>query len=199
MNNDSSFGSALVLAGGIGSRIGYDKKNLEIAGEKLIDRTINTLSGVFDEIIVSSNNEFVRPNILTLKDKIGAGPLAGIYQGLTHCKSDYLFVIACDMPFLSVGYIRFLQEKLKNRICDAAVTRREDGFLEPFNSFYNKSCTVPIMEALRNESFKILPLLKKLNLEIIPPEEFKQFEKGNLFFNINYKEDLEKAGSLIFQ
>jgi molybdopterin-guanine dinucleotide biosynthesis protein A len=191
----------LILAGGRGSRIGYDKKKLLLNGKTVIDSLIERLHGIFDEIIVSSNTEFEHEYAMTLPDDIGAGPLAGIYRGLTRCKSGYLYVIACDMPFVSPAYIAFMKGRLETAAsCDACVARSggDGGFLEPFNSFWGKSCIGPVRAALENGSYKILPLLKKLRLLIIDSAEARRFfdgAGGDLFFNINYASDLRAASS----
>lgn len=188
------FGSALILAGGRGSRIGYDKKNLLINGKSVIGGLIEGLRGLFDEIIVSSNNGFDSKDVIVLPDVIGAGPLAGIYSGLTRCSSEYLYVIACDMPFVSSEYISFIKDKTAQSLCDACVAQKDDGFLEPFNSFWKKTCIEPVRAALEGGSYKILPLLKQLKLCVIPPGEVNQFSttgRADLFFNINYSADLQ--------
>ncbi|MDR2096973.1 MAG: molybdenum cofactor guanylyltransferase [Spirochaetaceae bacterium] len=191
------FGSALILAGGSGSRIGYDKKNLLLNGKSVIGSLIAGLHDVFDEIIVSSNNEFKCKDVIVLPDLIGAGPLAGIYQGLTRCNSEYLYVIACDMPFISPDYIAFMKNALMpGGLCDACVAQKEDGFLEPFNAFWKKSCTGPVRAALESGVYKIGPLLKRLRLCVIPPDAVKRFcaiRQADLFFNINFGADLREA------
>ncbi|GHV22759.1 putative molybdenum cofactor guanylyltransferase [Spirochaetia bacterium] len=194
------FGSALVLAGGKGSRIGRDKKELEINGVRIIDTLIGMLGAVFDEIIVSSNTPFKRGNVITVRDTIGGGPLSGIYAGLTVCKSDFLYVIACDMPFISLEYINFLKNKITRSLentpgITTCVMRRADSFLEPFNSFWRKSASAQIYTALQNNQYKILPLLKQLApLEITYNEAVPYLASAgvDLFYNINYREDLEK-------
>jgi molybdopterin-guanine dinucleotide biosynthesis protein A len=193
------FGSALILAGGKGSRIGYDKKNLLINGKSVIRKLIAGLRNIFDEIIISSNNGFDCngfdcKDIIVLPDDIGAGPLAGIYQGLKHCRSEYLYVIACDMPYLSVIYIEFIKRMTAYFLRDACVAQKDDGFLEPFNAFWGKSCAEPVRAALEKEAYKILPLLDQLDLCVIPPRMVKRFcAVGDLFFNINYSADLQQA------
>jgi molybdopterin-guanine dinucleotide biosynthesis protein A len=186
------FNSALILAGGRGRRIGYDKKELVINGEKVIDNLIGELQNIFNNIIVSSNTVFERDNVVTIKDEIGEGPLAGIYSALKTMESGYLYVIACDMPFISPSDITnkkdiILKDIADGSAVDALVTEREDGFLEPFNAFYHINCAQKIYEQLVKKEYKIAPLLNRLNLCKI-----KKYNK-DLFFNINNKEDLEAA------
>ncbi|MDR2536319.1 MAG: molybdenum cofactor guanylyltransferase [Treponema sp.] len=191
-----NFDSALILAGGQSTRMGYDKKQLELAGAKVIDRLIAGLGSIFNEVLVSSNQTFINENVRVLMDGLGRGPLAGIYQGLIHCKSDYLYVIACDMPFLSVEYIQYMRKTISAEAVDACIARRRDGFYEPFNSFFSKQCIPCIGDALTRQEYKIRPLLDKLNLHIIEPSTIDQY-KGDMFFNINYIEDLERAESIM--
>jgi molybdopterin-guanine dinucleotide biosynthesis protein A len=194
MERNSLFGSALILAGGRGSRIGYDKKKLLINGKSVIGGLVARLRYIFDEIIVSSNNEFDCRDLTVLPDGIGAGPLAGIYQGLKSCRSEYLYVIACDMPYISADYITFIKTKTAHSLCGVCAAQRDDGFLEPFNAFWGKSCAEPIRAALESGAYKILPLLKRLDVCVIPPDDVKSFcAETDLFFNINYGADLQEA------
>lgn len=185
--------SALILAGGRSTRMGYDKKQLALEGANLMESLIARLGDLFKEVLVSSNDPFVHENVTTLRDDIGAGPLAGIYQGLKFCQSDYLYVTACDMPFISADYIRYIREIVSRREVDACVARREDGFYEPFNAFFSKRCIEPMYEALIRHDYKISILLERLNLSIVDSSIVAQYNKGDMFFNINNTEDLERA------
>jgi molybdopterin-guanine dinucleotide biosynthesis protein A len=179
--------SALILAGGKGARIGYDKKELVLDGVRVIDKLIGALRTSFDQLIVSSNTPFEREGVVTVHDELGAGPLAGIFSALKVCTSEYLYVTACDMPFISLEYIEKLKEIILQHDVEAVVTRRKDGFLEPFNAFYKASCADTIREQLAAGEYKIGYLLKKLNLHIIDAVS------EDMFFNINYREDLDDA------
>jgi molybdopterin-guanine dinucleotide biosynthesis protein A len=194
MHRNPVFGSALILAGGKGTRIGYDKKKLVLNGGSVMTELVGRLRSIFDEIIVSSNNEFEHENVIVLRDDIGSGPLAGIYQGLRRCNSEYLYVIACDMPFVSPDYIEFMKNKVENGgPCDVCLAQNGD-FLEPFNALWGKSCIDPVRGALEDQAYKILPLLKKLRLSVVKPDEVKRFSGPcDLFLNINYDADLQDA------
>jgi molybdopterin-guanine dinucleotide biosynthesis protein A len=195
---------ALIMGGGEGKRIGYDKKNLLLNGKPLITSQIETLQTIFDEIIVSSNNDFYHENVVTVKDTLGNGPLAGIFRGLSVCKNNALFVTACDMPFISVNYIRFVHKAANEHPCDVCAIRREDGFIEPFNAVYKKSALPAVEENLRTGDYKMQHLFNKLNvqtiaLQAVPAEITADFDTTGspeeIFFNINYAHDLEAARS----
>jgi molybdopterin-guanine dinucleotide biosynthesis protein A len=181
---------ALILAGGRGRRIGYDKKQLRLSEETVIDHLLALLQTEFSEVIVSSNTPFARPGVLVVGDTLGAGPLAGIYSALCVAKSDYLYVTACDMPFISRACVVALKEAVAaGGGFDAAVTRRADGFLEPFNALYAKTCIDKIRSLLTDGQYKMGMLLESLNLHITDNYDER------VFFNINNAADLDRARS----
>ena len=190
--------SALILAGGRSSRMGFDKKLLKLGDMMIMDRLITCLRSLFSEILVSVGNDkdFSRENrvienVTFIHDEIGSGPLAGIYQGLKLCKSDDLYVTACDMPFISFDYIKYMKEIVISKSMDACVARRKDNRYEPFNSFFNKRCLPTLRDSLIRKEYKVSLFLDKINPYIVKPEIVETF--GDIFFNINCPEDLERA------
>jgi molybdopterin-guanine dinucleotide biosynthesis protein A len=178
--------------------MGYDKKNLELNGERVFDRLLTELRALFGEVLLSSNKGGEPRCIPVLRDEIGGGPLAGIYQGLRRCSSDYLYVTACDMPFVNREYIAYMRELLERETCDVCLARREDGRYEPFNAFYSTRCEEPIREALLKGEYKISLVLDRLRLCIIDAETTGCFNGKAMFFNINRAEDLERAAQIPF-
>lgn len=185
--------SALILAGGKSTRMGYDKKRLALDGVRVMDSLISGLGSLFKEVLVSSNEPFAHENVVVVYDELGAGPLAGIYQGLKHCRSDYLYVIACDMPFISAEYIRYVRDLVIAARADVCIACGHNGFYEPFNAFYSKRCMGPIHDALIQQEYKIRPVLDKLNLYMVEPWIVEQYAARDMFFNINRQEDLKRA------
>jgi molybdenum cofactor guanylyltransferase len=185
--------SAIILAGGLSTRMGFDKQLLNVGNVSIMDNLINKLSLIFPEVLISTNKPELykdSKNIL-LQDEIGKGPLAGIYSGLKFCKSDYLYVTACDMPFVSNSYINYMKElTLKNNF-DVCVVKRNDGYYEPFNAFYNKSALIYIEKAILNNDFAMHRLLDTMNLLIIDKSKVSELNNYDMFFNANYKEDLQ--------
>jgi molybdopterin-guanine dinucleotide biosynthesis protein A len=175
--------------------LGYDKKTILLHGEPLIDRLLRRLSAHFSELLVSCNTPFTRTGVQTVRDTLGTGPLAGIYQGLRVCESDYLYVTACDMPHLSSAYIEHLLAKSGEGGCDLIAAVREDGFIEPFNALYHKNALPAIQQTLADKHYKIARALEKLHPLLISPATVAAFntQNGNcnMFYNINEPRDLE--------
>jgi molybdopterin-guanine dinucleotide biosynthesis protein A len=194
--------SALILAGGKGTRSGYREKALiDINGMPLITCVIKRLKNVVDNIIISvrdrAQGELLESRFLSgYKFAYDAynnlGPLAGIHSGLTACDDEFCLVAACDMPFINEDVVEMLFWKSEHY--DAAVPRWNDGLLEPLHAVYR--CKPMMMETKkaieRGETVILAPILK-LNVNYVGIDEIKKIDPGlRTFMNINTPEDIQK-------
>ncbi|KMT23096.1 molybdenum cofactor guanylyltransferase [Clostridium cylindrosporum] len=187
------FGSAVILAGGKSSRMGFDKKDMVINNERLLVSMVRKLRDIFDEIILITNNE----NSLNIFDKTSKdiikslGPLSGIYTGLSLASSEYVYFIACDMPVINKSYILYMIKQLENKNAEACVTRYNE-WIEPFNAFYSKVVSTSIEEFLNNNRRSIYSLVSSLNTIYIEENIAREFSKDfEMFYNLNTKEDID--------
>ena len=144
----NKFGTAVILAGGQSSRMGFDKQFLQLNNQNIISYLSEKLSNLFDDIIVVSNTlkKGDYNNFRVISDAIkGKGPLSGIHSGLLSARSEFVYFIACDMPNINLDYIEFMIKKieLNNNLPLATVTRYKN-WIEPFNSFYHKNLIIKI-------------------------------------------------------
>ncbi len=188
------FGTAIILAGGKSSRMGFDKQFLKIDEIRLMNLVINKLEEEFDEIIIVTNkpdeyNEFnqkIRTDIIK-----GMGPLSGIHSGLSEASSEYSFVIACDMPSINMDYVRYMKKIIENKKVDACVTRTKDN-IEPLHGFYSKRIVEDIEKHLLSNRRSINSLITNLGTHYIEESEVVKFSPDwAMFRNLNTKEDLE--------
>ena len=107
--------ASIVLAGGRSTRLGQDKVSLVIGGEGLLQRTINHLRQLNQEIILVLAQGQLPPEFdnstdvrITTDVKSGKGPLIGIFTGLQASNDDYSVIVACDMPFLNIELLRYM-------------------------------------------------------------------------------------------
>lgn len=194
------FGTAIILAGGKSSRMGFDKQFLKINNKRLIDMMIEKLNKEFEEIIIVTNKpkEYrgYRQKILTDIIK-NAGPLAGIYTGLKEAKFEYAFVIACDMPNIDIDYINYMKEIIDKYKVDVCITK-VNGNIEPFHGFYSKKITESIREHLETEKRDIKSLVKKLNTYYVEENLVKRYSPSlDIFKNLNTKKDLEYFNEML--
>jgi FdhD protein len=122
--------SAIVLAGGKSSRMGRDKNTVNFDGEPLLLRLIRSLQSVFGEVIIATNQDipFGIENVKIVRDKVPhLGPLGGISAGLSASSNDVNFVIAVDMPFLSLRVVEHLASAARASLQDAIAQPDENS------------------------------------------------------------------------
>lgn len=187
------FGSAVILAGGNSSRMGFDKQLITVNRIKLIDNIINKLNKEFDEIIIVTNNPEYYKNLKckVISDEVkGKGPLSGIHVALKNASSEYVYFTACDMPIINNKYIKYIKYKITNDV-DACVTLIR-GFVEPFNSFYSKRLIKSIENQFKKEKKSINALIQDKNCIYIKEDEARIFSPDfSMFLNLNTREDLD--------
>lgn len=191
------FKTAVILAGGKSSRMGFDKQFLKIGEKRLMDILINEIKEEFKDIIIVTNKPEKYKNLYKscriVSDEIESqGPLSGIHIGLKESKSKYAYFIACDMPKVNIPYIRYMKEELIKTGADACVT--EDGYkMQPFNAFYSKEVFCKIEDLLREGKKSMFSFINIINTHFIGKKEVEKYNKDfNMFFNLNTPKDLEE-------
>ena len=194
-------GTAIILAGGESRRMGFDKQKLLINGKLVALHIAEKLKDEFDQIIIVSNKPVLygKSDYMIIEDRIrNIGPLGGIYTGLLESKSEAAYITACDMPHISLDYIRYLKEVLRhNPDADAIITRYLENMMEPFNAIYSKNCIGHIEELLGGNKTKISSLCKEINTYYVDETISKLFSPDwGMFMNLNTKHDLEEFADL---
>ena len=135
--------SGVVLAGGENKRFGgINKSNLIIGGSSIMSRIINTISDIFEEIIIVTNNPEKFPSLSNYKivrDQFKkVGPIGGLHSAMKASSKESVFVFAGDMPFIDNAIIINQIEYFS--LCTAeAVIPRVKGYDEPLHAIYKNS------------------------------------------------------------
>ncbi|OHW61343.1 putative molybdenum cofactor guanylyltransferase [Andreesenia angusta] len=187
---ENKFGTAVILAGGKSSRMGFNKEFLEIDGESLVKKNIEKLKTIFNEIIVVTNNPeyYESLNIITVQDiYFQKGPLSGIHASLKRSSSEYIYLLACDMPEIDIPFIKWMMDIVKREAPEISVVRR-DGRIEPFNGFYSVALADRVEELLKHDKLAIRALMSEAKVEFIDLHEVQSGR--DIFLNLNTQEDL---------
>jgi molybdopterin-guanine dinucleotide biosynthesis protein A len=121
--------TGLVLAGGLGRRMGgIDKGLQDFRGEPMVAKVIRRFAPQVDALIVNANQNIERYAAFghpVVPDAISgfAGPLAGLHAGLNACRTPLLVTSPCDSPFLPLDLVARLREALEREGADLAVAR----------------------------------------------------------------------------
>ncbi len=185
--------TAIVLAGGESLRMGQDKAFIEFKGKSFIQRTLDTLKPLFNEIFIIAKKKdvFLSFGVPVHADQYpDGGALGGLYTGLFYSKGP-VFAVACDMPFLNPKVIRFLTEKLHG--FDAVVLKSPDG-LHPLHGIYSKT-VLPLMETLLQKGeVKMMDFLKRIKTLEIEVDQIRHLDPDlSSLININTPEELKNC------
>ena len=192
--------SCIVLAGGKSRRMGRNKVTVTIGGKSLLEKVIERLACFKSEIIVVTAKERTLPvpigypRLKVVSDVYpGKGSLGGIYSGLVASATFHNLVVACDMPFLNLQFLKYLLDEAEGY---DVVVPRYDGTFEPLHAVYSKGC-LPHMEALlKKDDLVILDLFPMVRMKHIEKNEIDRFDPKHLsFFNVNTEADLRRAES----
>jgi len=182
--------SGIILAGGSSSRMGRDKSLMVYNQQTLIERTVNELRKVVDEIVIASNNtsKYGIPGVIEVPDLYpGMGPLAGIHAGLKQIKHQYAFVISCDMPLFRAELAKYLLELSPGY--DVVVPQINE-YHEPLCAVYSKNCIEPMENCLKAGVKKIYLFYPQVRILMVGREEIEKIGvPEELFYNLNTPED----------
>jgi molybdopterin-guanine dinucleotide biosynthesis protein A len=144
----------ILLAGGGSRRMGQPKSLLPYRGVPLIEYVYGSLSPMFAETLVSTNDDqlYNLEGARFVPDRIpGYGPIGGISAALAEAQYERTFVTACDIPTIHHGLIAGLLRLGRHR--DIVVPRTRDGRLEPLHAVYGRS-VLPEIERLIEQGEK---------------------------------------------
>jgi molybdopterin-guanine dinucleotide biosynthesis protein A len=187
--------TAVILCGGESSRAGIDKQLLPCEGTTLPRAIARKLRGLFDEIIIVTNtpDSYAGSGLVVVQDIVkGAGPLGGIFTGLTHASSEYAYVTAGDMPYPNLHFIEWMMGFLESGVT-AVAAREGREHLQPFNSIFATRCAPLIGASLVLGERSVGRFLRGCGtVEFIPEETARLFSPdGSMFASINTRADVE--------
>jgi len=186
--------TAVILTGGESKRMGSDKASVVLAGKSLLEHVIAQLEPLFSDILISVREK--RPDIVYPQIVDGAedrGPMVGIKSALESVKTDWVFVIACDMPFISTNLIQHLTG-FRNQH-DAVVPFVYDR-PQPLFGFYNKTC-LPLMETrIMQGQRSMIRLLDNLDTFLLSEQQVKAIDPElKSLLSLDTVEDVKKVES----
>ena len=191
----------VVLAGGKSQRFGEDKSQVKLHGKILIDYILSEIIDQFEEILIVTNNEIkfkFSKKISITKDLIeGVGPLGGILTAMKWIKKNnknykWISTFPSDTPFFTKNELQIFYKKID-------IQKSKLFFIKNKKTRHNifGLWSMDLMEKLDNDlkkgERKVEVWADTAGVEIINIE----YEKKNPFFNINTKEDLEKAYKML--
>ena len=189
-----------IQAGGASSRMGEDKALKPFLGRPLIQRVIERLSPIADEMIVTTNrpDEYRFLNLRLIPDlKPGRGALGGLYTAISSASQPLVAVIACDMPFASPTLLEAASRIMVREEADVVIAKSEEGY-EPLHAVYRRETCLPAIEAaIDADQWKVVSWFPQVKVRMLTSDELKQFDPDHLaFWNVNTPDEFTQAEKL---
>ena len=142
--------TGIILAGGKSSRMGTDKGLLPYNGKLFIEHIIDAMRPLTNDMLIVSNNpNYDQFKIPRVEDLIpDAGPLAGVYTGLSHSNTTDNLVLSCDVPLIQTTILTQLISGNDN--LHDIIQVASQGKTMPLIALYKKPCSSTFKTLLEN-------------------------------------------------
>ena len=192
-----------ILVGGASRRMGQDKAQLRLGPETMLERIAARLYSVTSSVtLVGSPQAYAGHSLPTVPDVYEKwGALGGIHAALSAAKTDWIIVIACDLPFVT----RELLERLTSfadespyKSIDSIVPLQPNGRPQPVCALYRRETCLPEIERLVSAGEHTpRALLANVRTRYVQFEELNDLRGAeNFFLNLNTPGDFERAKKL---
>ena len=115
----------------------------------------------------------------------GKGPLAGLHAAMQTTCSQYIYLLACDMPVVCLPFIQYMKECLRQNPADVCACE-VNGQLETFNTFYSRDLLPEVVNRLENGNRSLFRFIYGTQASIISSEDARRFNPDlDMFTNIN--------------
>ena len=201
---DKKNAAIFVIAGGKSSRMGRDKRWLDLGGRSMLERCLRRIPTVFSErfLMMEANS----PDIMQLAENCGfcivtdevqgRGPVEGLRLGLKHMSADWGLALSADMPFFSFSAIEPLFIRLSEIISKGerrikCILPTLDGRRQPLAGLYRKGLLTEIAQKIKRGERKLGAMAEAFETELV--EIHRYTEQKEYFFNVNTKYDYRLA------
>ncbi|MEZ4502039.1 MAG: molybdenum cofactor guanylyltransferase [Dehalococcoidia bacterium] len=193
--------AAIVLAGGRSSRMGIDKAALVVEGRTLLQRAIDAVSQVVEEVVVVGAPGGALPEVEAsiplrrVDDTVeGEGPLAGISAGLAAIEAPVTLVVGCDMPWLQPALLELLLARVEAGA--RLVVPLSDGRPEGLCSAWRVDALPVVRAHFEAGDRRVMSVAGDLEAVRLKPGDYAEADPdGRSFRNLNTPDEFARAAS----
>lgn len=181
--------SALLLCGGQSTRMGSDKGLLNYKGKPMIQHSIDHLqSRGFEILLLTRNPAYAQFALPMYADEIpNLGPIGALYTGMLRAKSEFLCVLACDMPDSDTEIFSYLLDQLGEH---EAIIPSFEGRMHPLLAVYRRSLLPQVQAQIASKNYRMHDFCASIDCRIIDLTDHPKFGRAANFRNVNTPEDL---------
>ena len=189
--------TAAILAGGRARRFGgRDKSGLVVDGRSILDRQLDELARVTDDILIvrgagapaaggaPAGGARGGVTVRVVADRVpDCGPLGGLHTALTESTAGAVALVACDMPFVTGPLVAYLVALAAD--ADIVVPRDERGY-HPLCAVYTRACADAVAGRIAERKLKMSDLFEDVRVRVVTADELDRFgDLRRLLANVN--------------
>jgi len=183
----------VILAGGLGRRIGGAKAVVKLAGRPLISYPLAAMQAALRDVAVLAKPDTTLPSLpgatVWIERAEPRHPLVGVVEALGLAEGRAVVICAADLPFVTASLIRALATSNPGRA--PAMVAASAGAMHPLLGCYQPAAASllgPIAAGERRPMREIVGALEPRLLEVQDPEAL---------FNVNAPDDLLRAAAML--
>ena len=195
--------TAVILAGGRGSRMGGVDKGLQLFhGVPLAQQALLRLLPQVGNVIINANRNIAEYESFGVPvwpddNALGefAGPLAGMTAALRHCTTPYLLTVPCDAPLFPLDLAARLANAFASADVDFAVASAPQSGLpgepcrpQPVFSLMKAAMRESLLAYTHQRGRKVSAWMLQHRVVYVPFDQAG--DAANAFFNANTLEEL---------
>lgn len=185
--------ATLILCGGKSSRMGKDKALLEFQGIPLLRKMALIGLECTSQVWLIAPNAATYQSILPsgcrwlVEQTPNQGPLLAFAQGLAQLNTEWVFLLACDLPLLTPelvrGWVDYL-DGLPREIL--ALVPHQGGYWHPLCGFYRRLCDSKLQAFVAGGGTSFQAWLDAAWVQVLPLED------PQVISNCNTPEDWQR-------
>ena len=180
----------VVLAGGLGRRIGGSKATVMLGDKPLISYPLEALASALGAVAIIAKAETELPSLpgvsVWIEPSTPRHPLAGITHALRFAEGRDVLVCAADLPFVTAALVQRIARADPGR--SPAVVAVHQGAMQPLLGCYQPRTVEDVPLRVRRPLRDAVAAIDPLLLEVADPDEL---------FNVNSRDDLVTAAALL--
>lgn len=189
----------VILCGGNSTRMGSDKALLPFGDYCLIEYLVRKFSPHFSRIYLSVKKKgdysHLNLQVTEIPDIYpNAGPMSGIFSGLSMIHEEAAFFMSVDTPFMEPETGIALLEAMDDS--DICTIRGKAGYLETSTAAYHKNCITSIGKCLLLHQFTFKTLREKCRTRYITEKALSDYTTSPIdvqFYNLDTRNDYYHA------
>jgi molybdopterin-guanine dinucleotide biosynthesis protein A len=180
---------AFILAGGKSSRMGEDKGLMLLENRPMVSYILKTLKKAGLPVkIIANNPEYDQFGVSVFPDVVKEkGPMGGLLSAFQNTTADVVFLVSCDMPFLTEEGVKNLTSEADlEEIIAPLVGQR----INPLFALYPVKLKKTVEDAITAEELKMTDFILK-NRHTLVSSGFSKM--ADYFQNVNTRQELREA------